>query len=331
MTYASSTRLSASPRLVPQQAPTSFFQQLMSAPYPERPTGIVSPAVYDFFLNPLTPFVFGITYFAVTKTLSHYQDGKNRIQGKGWNAFVIFHNLTLAVYSAWTFLSTAPVFFGAFYRGWREAGLAGLAHALCDSDALVWTATKFPSYCFYFYLSKFYEIVDTAIILAKGKKVGLLQSYHHMGAVWTMFAGFRTASMPIWIFVVFNSFIHSLMYIFYSCSALKLPFPQFLKRSLTRLQIAQFIFGGSLAASYLFIKLPVLSDQQRDAIIDRITFGHISTVDSLSRMGTECLVNTGQKAAVYLNVAYLIPLTALFVQFFYKSYRAKARKAAKAE
>lgn len=32
---------------------------------------------------------------------------------------------------------------------------------------------------------------------------------HHAGAVLTMFAAFRTASMPAWIFVAFNGFIHS--------------------------------------------------------------------------------------------------------------------------
>ena len=41
------------------------------------------------------------------------------------------------------------------------------------------------------------------------------------------------------------SFIHTLMYLFYTCSALKLPFPTFLKKSLTKLQITQFLVGGA--------------------------------------------------------------------------------------
>lgn len=56
----------------------------------------------DFFLNPWTPLAFGLIYFAVTKTLSHYQDGKNRMQGKRWKAFIVAHNMFLAVYSGWT-------------------------------------------------------------------------------------------------------------------------------------------------------------------------------------------------------------------------------------
>jgi hypothetical protein len=56
----------------------------------------------SFFLNPWVPFIFSVLYFAITKTLSHYADGKNRIQGRGWNVAVVLHNLFLAVYSGWT-------------------------------------------------------------------------------------------------------------------------------------------------------------------------------------------------------------------------------------
>lgn len=58
----------------------------------------------------------------------------------------------------------------------------GLVHVFCDTDMAAWTATQFPFFCYTFYLSKFYEVLDTVIILAKGKKVGMLQSYHHTGS-----------------------------------------------------------------------------------------------------------------------------------------------------
>lgn len=41
------------------------------------------------------------------------------------------------------------------------------------------------------------EVLDTAILLLKGKKVGMLQSYHHMGAIWTMYAAYVTQAMPV--------------------------------------------------------------------------------------------------------------------------------------
>ena len=66
-------------------------------------------------------------------------------------------------------------------------------------------------YGWIFYLSKFYEVLDTFIILAKGKLSSTLQTYHHAGAMLCMWAGMRYMSAPIWQFVLINSFIHSLM------------------------------------------------------------------------------------------------------------------------
>lgn len=66
-------------------------------------------------------------------------------------------------------------------------------------------------YGWWFYISKFYEFIDTAIILLKGKQSSTLQTYHHMGACGCLFVGIKYMSPPIWIFLFFNSFIHSLM------------------------------------------------------------------------------------------------------------------------
>ncbi len=41
-------------------------------------------------------------------------------------------------------------------------------------------------YGWIFYLSKFYEVLDTFIILAKGKLSSTLQTYHHAGAMMCM-------------------------------------------------------------------------------------------------------------------------------------------------
>ena len=66
-------------------------------------------------------------------------------------------------------------------------------------------------YGWLFYISKFYEVMDTLIILAKGKRSSLLQTYHHAGAMICMWAGIRYMSPPIWMFVCVNSGIHALM------------------------------------------------------------------------------------------------------------------------
>lgn len=77
-------------------------------------------------------------------------------------------------------------------------------------------------------------------------------------------------------------------------SALKIPFPRTLKKSLTTMQISQFLIGGSSAAAYFVMKPENM---------------------------TACLPDFGSKLATSLTLAYLTPLTTLFVQFFLNEYR----------
>jgi len=145
----------ASPAL-PRQS--GFLRSIKDAPRPPTPTGMPTAfeSSYDLFLNPVVPIAFGIVYFAVAKTLSHLQNGKNRIPGKRWQAFIFSHNVFLAIYSGWTFLGTAPQVFGAFWRGFAEHGVAGLTHAFCDSSFAIWSSESFSKFAYLFYLSKFY-------------------------------------------------------------------------------------------------------------------------------------------------------------------------------
>ncbi|EAS32005.3 fatty acid elongase [Coccidioides immitis RS] len=211
---------------------------------------------------------------------------------KPFHLFVVLHNVFLAVYSAWTFLGMLDAFRESWpaRSEMHGSGLVNVVDAFCkingprglgnaavyDTDAGSWTIFN-PEYklgpgnvpdptdvgrlwnkglAFFgwiFYLSKFYEVLDTAIILAKGKKSSTLQTYHHAGAMMCMWAGIRFMAAPIWIFALVNSAIHALMYTYYTLTALSVRIPVRIKKSLTTMQILQFIFGTSLAASHLFI------------------------------------------------------------------------------
>jgi len=128
---------------------------------------------------------------------------------------------------------------------------------------------------FWFYLSKFYEVLDTFIIIAKGKRSSTLQTYHHTGAMLCMWAGIRFMSPPIWMFAFINSLIHTLMvclcsnvavtpnadshsqYTYYTLTSLSLKVPHRIKRTLTTMQIMQFLIGFTFAAAHLFIEYTV--------------------------------------------------------------------------
>lgn len=62
-----------------------------------------------------------------------------------------------------------------------------------------------------FYLSKFYEIVDTLIILSRGKKSSTLQTFHHAGVILLGWVGLRYESPMAPFGAMVNAFVHTLM------------------------------------------------------------------------------------------------------------------------
>ncbi|QDS77665.1 hypothetical protein FKW77_003145 [Venturia effusa] len=239
----------------------------------------------------------------------------------------------------------------------------------------------------FFYLSKFYEVFDTFIILAKGKRSSTLQTYHHTGAMMCMWAGIRYMSSPIWMFCFLNSAIHTMMYVYYTLSAVGIRVPQRVKRTLTTMQITQFIIGITFASMHLFVTytVPVSATETvlntvksavegAASMASSVYDGPVSTAtmagtaawfkkmllraageeglaeNSLNSHGelfgpeadsieknrqqyeqhqassrpswetVPCIDTTGQAFAIWLNLAYLAPLTGLFVRFFIRSY-----------
>ncbi|KAL4809326.1 GNS1/SUR4 family-domain-containing protein [Aspergillus unguis] len=308
-------------------------------------------------------------------------------QTKAFKVFVILHNVFLAVYSLWTFLGMVRAF-RTIWPSWEDAGLVGVVDAMCKcngprgyGNAATYNSTvnewsiQNPEYKlaeggvpdptdvgrlwnaglaflgWIFYLSKFYEVLDTAIILAKGKKSSTLQTYHHAGAMMCMWAGIRYVAPPIWIFTLVNSAIHAMMYTYYTLTALRVRVPTIVKRSLTTMQITQFVLGSTLAASYLFVHYtlpPVrfvsLSSTAAAAAavtglswIKQFAFRAAGAEGVAENVGhpennlgprevvqpgpmVTCMDTSGQGFAIWLNVAYLLPLTYLFARFFVRSY-----------
>mmetsp|Transcript_6771 Transcript_6771/g.8571 ORF Transcript_6771/g.8571 Transcript_6771/m.8571 type:complete len:336 (+) Transcript_6771:107-1114(+) len=295
---------------------------------------------YEFCMKTSTPLTIAIVYFSfvhfVNPIIRKRQAKKAQLKGgnvkdltkkeikrlpaapfsiatyKLFKLFVLLHNVFLCWYSVWTFVGmsrsiyqniqtlkplTNPSRFQQFFQ------------SVCDLDFGVFSTKSAPLdslllYGFWFYVSKFYEVLDTIIILLKGRPSSLLQSYHHAGAMMCMWAGIRYRSPPIWIFVIFNSFIHSLMYFYFTLSCLKIRVPNVFKRALTSMQITQFVVGGSLAVVHAFIWYTDLST------------GKI----------TNCIGSSDQALPLIINVAYLTPLTALFAAFYIESYIKRAQK-----
>lgn len=203
---------------------------------------------YVAALDPKVPLTIAVVYAVTAKALNLYNKSTGKkpwgiSQTKAFHAFVVLHNIFLAVYSAWTWYGMLRALQSTIVspngpEGWAATidsfckinGPAGIRNAQTynmasgtwgslsgiqgspnrEQSGRLWN-NGLAFYGWLFYISKFYEVVDTLIILAKGKFSSTLQTYHHAGAMMAMWAGMRYMSVPIWIFVFFNSAIHSLM------------------------------------------------------------------------------------------------------------------------
>ncbi|KAF2119967.1 GNS1/SUR4 family-domain-containing protein [Lophiotrema nucula] len=281
------------PNNAPRAIPPPFGESSFKAPFG------ISDDVYNKALDARVPITIATVYAASVFALNWY----NRRHGnKPWalsktrafRAFVILHNVFLAVYSAVTFVAMVRTLKHSIPHYSEPNALVGTVDALCKMNGprgLGDAATFSPEtstwgvrnplirlghdglpdtsdvgriwneglafWGWFFYLSKFYEVVDTAIIIAKGKRSTTLQTYHHSGAMMSMWAGIRYMSPPIWMFVLVNAGIHAMMYTYYTVSALGVRVPQAVKRTLTSLQILQFVVGTTFAGIHLFMAYTV--------------------------------------------------------------------------
>ncbi|KAJ1647683.1 hypothetical protein J3B02_000551 [Coemansia erecta] len=243
--------------------------------------------LYDVIMKPFVPLLGVALYLtmvsswerknrqrAATATPEQLQDvGKGSVLK--W--VVIVHNLVLAAYSLWTFID----YFPAVVQNVRDHGLKD---GFCDSQWTLWNR-KLLAHGFLFYLSKYYEFIDTAIILAKGRPAGRLQTFHHSGAVLIMWFGNYVQSPYLSFFVFENSIIHSLMYTYYTLTALGFRPPG--KKILTSMQISQFYIA--LSAGIIYAVLPGCQDKW-------------------------------QRVFTYVFVAYIVELIRLFTDFARRTY-----------
>jgi hypothetical protein len=222
----------------------SLFQLLPSSnPYVTPLSDLTSDhEVLDITI----PVVVSCIYAVLVNFFNSFNRSRNNrpwqvSKTKAFSYFVVAHNVLLASYSAWTCISMSKALQRTVRNPIGSTGAVDFVDSLCklhgtaglgNGTALLSTCLqrtydpRFPCnsidqgrlwnegldfYGHLFYWSKFYEFLDTAIILAKGKQGSLLQVYHHIGALICMWAGMRYMSSPIWIPTLLNSGVHALM------------------------------------------------------------------------------------------------------------------------
>lgn len=153
--------------------------------------------------------------------------------------FVLLHNLALAVFSFWVAIYTWPIF-------WSNISQTGGFKTL-HCDRVVWgdSESGIATWAVIFYVSKFYEFIDTWVLVLKnsdGKHApSFLQKYHHFGIALAMYCGVVTESNWLIWTLCLNASIHTLMYTYYFFATLGYRSP--LAKVLTNMQMLQFMIG----------------------------------------------------------------------------------------
>eukprot|EP01059_Diplonema_ambulator_P032013 TRINITY_DN6071_c0_g1_i1.p1 TRINITY_DN6071_c0_g1~~TRINITY_DN6071_c0_g1_i1.p1 ORF type:complete len:263 (+),score=88.70 TRINITY_DN6071_c0_g1_i1:752-1540(+) len=148
--------------------------------------------------------------------------------------FLKVYNAGMVVFSFWCFVGMV--------------GVLQEVEVFSDDCEAAFAHEKFNLIAKLFYLSKFVEYIDSWSLAMAGKPVSILQTFHHFGAPLDMFILYHSRNESIWIFVLLNSFVHTVMYFYYFLTLCKIPFPG--KVLITVMQITQFNVGFYLVWTY---------------------------------------------------------------------------------
>ena len=206
-------------------------------------------AFFSAFLSPFVPILAVSLYLLLSRPICTYISKALNLKPKGvtLQTLTILHSSLLALYSAWTCFHALKLVGRAVLQ---QGG--GLYPTLCGSYEDIWVKRGLGFWIFHFYLSKYYEFVDTWIILLKQRDPSFLQTFHHAGIVILMWGFVVTGNTaPALVVLCFNSFIHTLMYSYYVMAALNIK--SFLKPYMTSMQIVQFIVGLGITFQTHFI------------------------------------------------------------------------------
>ncbi|OJZ89913.1 hypothetical protein ASPFODRAFT_43228 [Aspergillus luchuensis CBS 106.47] len=317
---------------------TPIFRPLDAKRSWSRPFNI-SAEVYDCPLHVAFPIIFASSYVLIIIYLNSVNRKRRHkpwrlSQTRFFHYLVLFHNIGLSLFSAWVSCGLLSTVYANLPSIKQESYYVQVAATLChvegrpilhtsvpNATAAVWNTDNGDGlwqkgvgyFCWAMYMSKFYEVTDTMILILKGKESTFLQTYHHAGVMLGSWALMRSTSPHCLVAALLNSGVHALMYLYYALRTMKIAIPIRLKRTLTAVQIAQFNAGYILSLCYLFIAY--------DAPYARITVGGDDDLHvEMQHTVLPCLHTPGHLGTLLLGGLYLGPLIYMFVRLFIRSY-----------
>ncbi|XP_049848111.1 elongation of fatty acids protein sre1-like [Schistocerca gregaria] len=177
------------------------------------------------------PLAIGCLYLLVVYTLKRFMKDRQRIPVK---SISLIHNFNMFAISIICLCGMTKAVVDTLYKhGIRD----GSEILFCDKNRL---QAKGPLmfWIYAFYLSKFYELFDTVLILLRKSNLVFLHIYHHWITMILCIVSLRSAIPYQWSATIMNALVHIPMYYYYLCSILNINI--WWKRLITIFQIAQF-------------------------------------------------------------------------------------------
>jgi len=203
--------------------------------------------------------------------------------------------LVTAIHNLFLCLLSLAMAAGVLYNLIPIYHSGGLLTAYCgkagpiEPGSIVHDRGAMNFWCCVFYFSKYYEMLDTVLIVLKKRPLTLVHVYHHFIVPFLFWGFLATETSGQWSLVAANSVVHVLMYYYYMITTL--GYSVWWKQYLTMMQIVQFFFD-------LFVTWP-----------------HLLFLRAFNIH--EC---RGSMATVYFGQSIGISFVYLFTEFYVKSY-----------
>lgn len=140
---------------------------------------------------------------------------------------LFLHNAALAVFSGVLFVFTCICVAGVY----SKRGFSGVWNDpdwLLPSEPLAW--------CLYvFYLSKFYELLDTAFLVLRKRPTPFVGVWHHVCVLFLFWSYMNARMHNHWVLVALNALVHVFVYGYFAASAIGVAVPW--KKMITVLQV----------------------------------------------------------------------------------------------
>jgi len=199
-----------------------------------------------------------------------------------WNlsSFRVLHNGFLCAASIMMVLGIA-------FEVVRVHSVGGMEALVCDENRLQ-RETNIYFWFYVFFLSKFYEFLDTHILILRKKPISFLHCFHHFITIFVVWSALHSEDATQWVVIGLNGCVHVAMYYYFLAQTLGKDV--WWKKYLTMIQIVQFIFDILVVTLSIALK-----------VNNRNCSGHLSSL-------------------IFGN-AILVSFLVLFLNFYNHSYQ----------